>query len=120
MSQILIERQHALGLPVVRQHAQTWASKASDKFGVQYRYEAGDQQDVLHFEGNGIEGQLHVTETQLRLQAQLGFLAAMFQDQIEAKLNAQFDEMLQAARACRFIIKTASSTHPASASSYIF
>ena len=90
MSQILIERQHALGLPVVRQHAQTWASKASDKFGVQCRYEAGDQQDVLHFEGNGIEGQLHVTETQLRLQA-------MFQDQIEAKLNAQFDEMLQAA-----------------------
>ena len=97
MSQILIERQHALGLPVVRQHAQTWASKASDKFGVQCRYEAGDQQDVLHFEGNGIEGQLHVTESQLRLQAQLGFLAAMFQDQIEAKLNAQFDEMLQAA-----------------------
>lgn len=96
MSQILIERQHTLGLPAARQHAQQWASKATTKFGVQCRYEAGEQHDVLHFEGNGMEGRLQVTGTQLQLQAQLGFLAAMFQAQIEAKLNAQFDEIVQA------------------------
>ena len=95
MSHILIERQHALGLAVARQHARTWAEKATAKFGVQCRYEAGDVQDVLHFEGNGMDGQLQITADQLTLRAELGFLAAMFQEKIEAKLNAQFDAMVQ-------------------------
>ncbi|HEY4664344.1 MAG TPA: polyhydroxyalkanoic acid system family protein [Comamonas sp.] len=94
MSQILIERQHTLGLNAARQHAQTWAAKASAKFGVQCCYEAGDTSDVLHFDGNGMEGRLHVSGNHLKLEAQLGFLAAMFQDKIEAKLNEQFDEMV--------------------------
>lgn len=97
MSHIHIERQHTLGLPAARQHAQTWAEKATAKFGVQCRYEAGDAQDLLHFDGNGMEGQLLVSANALKLEAQLGFLAAMFQDKIEAKLNAQFDEMLHSA-----------------------
>lgn len=97
MSQILIERTHALGLPTARQHAQAWAAKATAKFGVECRYEAGDAQDVLHFNGNGMDGQLHVTATALRLQAQLGFMAAMFQSAIEDKLNAQFDAMVASA-----------------------
>ena len=96
MSHILIERQHQLGLPAARLHAQTWAEKATAKFGVQCRYDCGDTADVLHFEGNGMQGQLHVQASSLRLQAQLGFMAAMFQSQIEAKLNAQFDEMVAA------------------------
>ncbi|MDO4592893.1 MAG: polyhydroxyalkanoic acid system family protein [Comamonadaceae bacterium] len=97
MSHILIERQHALGLAVARQHARTWAEKATAKFGVQCRYEEGSSSDVLHFEGNGMQGQLHVTGNTLKLQAELGFLAAMFEDKIKAKLNEQFDEMVQAA-----------------------
>lgn len=97
MSHILIERQHTLGLPAARQHAQTWATKATAKFGVQCRYEAGAERDVLHFDGNGMQGQLHVSASDLKLQAELGFLAAMFQDKITAKLNEQFDEMVQAA-----------------------
>ena len=97
MTHILIERQHTLGLPTARQHAQSWAEKATAKFGVQCRYEAGDAHDVLHFDGNGMQGLLHVSATQLKLEAELGFLAAMFQEKIEAKLHAQFDEMLQAA-----------------------
>ena len=97
MSQILIERHHALGLPAARLHAQRWADKATAKFGVQCRYEAGDAQDVLHFSGNGMDGQLYVSAERLQLQAELGFLAAMFQDKIEAKLNEQFDEMVTSA-----------------------
>lgn len=96
VSQILIERAHALGLPAARQHAQKWAEQASAKFGVTCRYEAGDSQDLLHFNGNGIDGQLRVTPSALHLQAELGFLAAMFQDKIESKLNAQFDALLAA------------------------
>ena len=38
-----------------------------------------------------------VSASHLKLDAELGFLAAMFQDKIEAKLNEQFDEMVQPA-----------------------
>lgn len=97
VSHIHIERQHTLGLSAARQHAKNWADKATAKFGVQCRYEAGETHDLLHFEGNGMDGQLFVSASALKLQAELGFLAAMFQEKIEAKLNAQFDEMVQSA-----------------------
>ena len=94
MSQILIERSHTLGLEAARQHARHWAAQATAKFGVQCRYEAGSTQDVLHFDGSGMQGQLQVSAEQLRLEAELGFLAARFQEKIEAKLHAQLDAML--------------------------
>lgn len=97
MSDIQIDRAHTLGLPTARQHARLWADKAQAKFGVECRYEEGAERDVLHFSGNGIDGQLQVTASALQLRASLGFLAAMFKDQIEAKLNAQFNEMAAAA-----------------------
>lgn len=96
MSNILIERNHELGLPAARQHAQAWADKATAKFGVECRYESGEAEDLLHFSGNGMDGQLQVTAERLSLRAELGFLAAMFQEKIEAKLNEQFDEMVSA------------------------
>ena len=96
VSHIHIERQHTLGLPAARQHAQAWAEKATAKFGVECRYEAGDTQDLLHFEGSGMDGQLHISASHLKLEAKLGFLAAMLQETIEAKLKAQFDEMVRA------------------------
>ncbi|MDH0049937.1 MULTISPECIES: polyhydroxyalkanoic acid system family protein [Comamonas] len=97
MSDIQIDRPHTLGLPTARQHARLWADKAQAKFGVECRYEEGGEHDVLHFSGNGIDGQLHVSADALQLRASLGFLAAMFKDQIEAKLRAQFDDMAAAA-----------------------
>jgi len=93
VSDIQIDRTHTLGLPTARQHARLWADKAQAKFGVECRYEEGAEHDVLHFSGNGIDGQLQVSGDALQLRASLGFLAAMFKDQIEAKLRAQFDDM---------------------------
>ena len=91
MSAIQIDRAHSLGLPAARQHARLWAQKAEAKFGVQSRYEEGAERDMLRFSGNGIEGELLVTGAQLKLQMQLGFMASMFKDQIEAKLRDQLD-----------------------------
>lgn len=96
MPDIQLSRAHTLGLPAARQHAQHWAEKATEKFGVQCEYACGETQDELRFAGNGIAGRLTVTASALDLQAELGFLAAMFKDSLEAKLNAQFDAMLAA------------------------
>ncbi|MCT9810497.1 polyhydroxyalkanoic acid system family protein [Acidovorax sp. Be4] len=94
MPDIQLSRAHTLGLPAARQHAQRWGEKATEKFGVQCEYEPGDAQDLLRFSGNGVDGRLVVTASAFELEAELGFLAAMFKDSIEAKLNAQFDELL--------------------------
>lgn len=98
MPDIQIFRSHTLGLTIARQHAQRWADKAAAKFGVQSEYTCGDTEDRLHFSGNGVDGHLQVTASTLAFQAQLGFLAAMFKDSIEAQLNAQFDELLDPAQ----------------------
>lgn len=97
MSDIQITRTHSLGLPLARQHARRWGEQAAEKFGVQCDYTCGDTQDLLRFSGNGVDGQLQVTASALELQAELGFLAAMFKDSIEAKINAQFDALLATA-----------------------
>lgn len=94
MPAIEISRTHTLGLPAARQQAQRWGQLASEKFGVQCEYACGEAEDRLCFSGNGVDGQLLVTASALQLQAELGFLAAMFKDSIEAKLNAQFDALL--------------------------
>ena len=52
----------------------------------------------LEHSGRAAES-LYVTQSAVsqavrRLEAELGFLAAMFQEKIEAKLHAQFDAML--------------------------
>lgn len=94
MPDIQLSRTHSLGLPAARLHAQRWGEKAAEKFGVQCEYESGDAQDLLRFSGNGVDGRLVVTANAFELEAELGFLAAMFKDSIEAKLNAQFDELL--------------------------
>lgn len=97
MPDIQISRAHALGLAAAREHAQRWGEKAAEKFGVQCEYAAGDTEDLLRFSGNGVEGELRVTASALELEAELGFLAAMFKDSLEAKINAQFDALLNQA-----------------------
>jgi putative polyhydroxyalkanoate system protein len=94
---IQISRTHTLGLDTARAHARHWGDKAAEQFGVQCEYASGDTEDLLRFSGNGVDGQLRVTATALELQAELGFLAAMFKDKIESKINAQFDALLMKA-----------------------
>lgn len=94
MSQIHIQRHHELGLPTARQAALLWAEKAQEKFAMACRYEEGSAQDIVYFEGPGIEGTMVVQAGQFELHACLGFLLSAFQQQIEAKLNRQFDKLL--------------------------
>ena len=105
MSGIHIHRPHQLGLPAARQVAHLWAQKAEKKFDVTSRYETGTggaesaDQDTLYFENAGIQGQLQVQADQFVLTAQLGFLFSAFKEPLMAKLNAQFDALLDPAAA---------------------
>ena len=99
MSDIHIHRPHQLGLPAARQIALVWAQKVEKKFDVTCRYEEGAEQDTLHFENQGIQGQLQVQADQFELTAKLGFLFSAFKEPLRAKLNAQFDALLEPAAA---------------------
>lgn len=105
MSDIHIHRPHQLGLPAARQVALVWAQKVEKKFDLTCRYEEGNGpdgpngQDTLHFENQGIQGQLQVQADQFVLTAKLGFLFSAFKEPLRAKLNAQFDALLDPAAA---------------------
>lgn len=94
MPDIHIHRDHPLGLAAARQVARGWAEKAERKLDMSCRYEAGTEQDVLHFSRSGLEGTLQVRADSFELQAALGFLFSAFKDSIEDKISRQLDELI--------------------------
>ena len=96
MPDIHIHRPHQLGLSAARSVAHTWARKAEAKFGLACVYEAGAEQDTLHFHRAGVQGTLQVQADQFDLTAELGFLFGAFQGRIEAEIGAQLDKLLNA------------------------
>ena len=95
MPDIHILRPHGLDLPEARQAARVWAEKAERKFGMECRYEEGEQQDCLHFSRAGVQGTLQVDASQFVLNAELGFLFGVFQERIESEIHAQLDKLLE-------------------------
>jgi len=52
------------------------------KFGIDYGWE----EEVIHFERPGVNGQILVQETELRIQANLGLLLMMLKTPIEQEI----------------------------------
>ncbi len=98
MADIHIERDHGLGLEKAREIAAHWKADAESKFDMQCDYvqcEPGaSQTDVLEFSRMGVSGTMTVDASKFVLDAKLGFLFSSFQDQIEAKIESQLDEMI--------------------------
>jgi len=96
MAEIHIEREHSLAPQAAARAAQQWADKAQAKFGLACTHASAPDGEVVRFEGNGMHGTLRVTPGRFTVQAQLGFLAAMFKERIEAEINKHFDQLLGA------------------------
>jgi putative polyhydroxyalkanoate system protein len=74
MAQILIEREHQLGLAQARRTAAQWVQDAEHKFDMRCDYQPGEEADEVSFSRSGLSGTLAVSASTFRLQAQLGFL----------------------------------------------
>jgi putative polyhydroxyalkanoate system protein len=54
----------------------------AEKFGIDY----GWQEEVIHFERTGVNGQIEVKDSELRIQANLGFMLMILKGPIEQEI----------------------------------
>lgn len=100
MADILIQRDHTLGMEKARAVAAQWQKEAESDWGMDCTYvanetnENGELQDRLNFERAGASGYLCVTATQLNMKLELGFLMASFKDKIEERISSNLDKLL--------------------------
>lgn len=60
----------------------------SEKFGIDYGWE----DEVIHFERPGVHGQISVQDSELRIQAKLGFMLMMLKGPIEQEIYRYLEE----------------------------
>jgi putative polyhydroxyalkanoate system protein len=66
----------------------------AEKFGIDYGWEG----EVIHFERPGVSGRIQVKETELRIQARLGFMLMLLKAPIEQEIVRYLEEHF----GCRF------------------
>ena len=88
MSEIKARRHHSLPLEDARKAAEKIAAKLQKDFDLDWRWE----RHVLHFTRSGVNGELHVTKDEVRLDAQLGLLLSFLKQRIETEIDEQFDK----------------------------
>ena len=88
MSNIDIHAFHKLSHEDALTTADELSQDLSEKFGIDYGWE----DEVIHFERPGVHGQIQVMDTELRIQATLGFLLMMLKGPIEQEIVRYLEE----------------------------
>lgn len=83
MSDIDIHAHHKLSHEEALQAADELSCDLAEKFGIDY----GWDDEVIHFERPGVHGQIEVKDTELRIQATLGFMLMMLKGPIEQEIT---------------------------------
>lgn len=92
MSEIRIRRAHTKPLNEAKRAAEKMAKQLKRDFDLDYAWDG----QVLRFERSGVDGALHVTPKEIRLEAKLGFLLAFLKPRIESEVETQLDKLLGA------------------------
>jgi len=90
MSEIRIRRAHAKPLDQARKAAEKMARQLREDFDLDYEWDG----HVLRFQRTGVDGELHVTQKEIRLEARLGLLLTFLKPRIEAEVEQIFDKLL--------------------------
>ena len=88
MSTIDIHAYHNLSHDDALKAADELSIDLAKKFGIDYGWE----DEVIHFERPGVNGQILVKETELRIQANLGFMLMMLKGPIEQEIVRYLEE----------------------------
>lgn len=94
MHDIIISRDHQLGLAAARKLAFRWAETAEEKLGMACTYEEGKTSDLVSFKRPGAHGELKVTKDRFELHAKLGILLGAFRERIESEIVKNLDQLL--------------------------
>jgi putative polyhydroxyalkanoate system protein len=90
MSDIKLARPHSLSLA----KAKALAQKAADALAEEYDLTSEWHGDTLRFHRSGVNGQMHVTDSEIRLDVTLGLLLKAFKGAIAAHIERNLDELL--------------------------
>lgn len=88
MSTIDIHAYHNLDHEEALNAANELSIDLAKKFGIDYGWE----DEVIHFERPGVNGQILVMESELRIQANLGFMLMMLKGPIEQEIFRYLEE----------------------------
>jgi len=94
VSDIHIERNHALGIARAREVARQWTDQAERDYGMACEYAEGAEGDTAKFSRPGMDGSVEVTANTFTLHMTLGFLMDTFKGAIEEKVTRNLDELL--------------------------
>lgn len=90
MSQINICRPHQRTVAEVRDAVEQLAQSMSSQFHVACAW----QGDTLQFSRSGVDGQIHIEQDQVRVEARLGLLMSAFTPLVESEITRHLDEKL--------------------------
>jgi putative polyhydroxyalkanoate system protein len=91
MATIDIKRSHSIGKDKARTAAEAVAQRLKDKIDATYRWEGDD----LKFERSGAKGRIAVSDTEVRVEVELGMLLRPIKGKIEDKVHQYLDEYLK-------------------------
>ena len=90
MSDIQLVRPHSLPLA----KAKALAQKTADALAAEYDLASEWHGNTLRFHRSGVDGQMHVTDSEIRLDVTLGLLLKAFKGKIAGHIERNFDELL--------------------------
>ncbi len=93
MADISIVQEHKLTPKKAREAAQKVADVIADEYGLECEWDG----DVLHFERNGVQGQLTLEKKKAEMFIRLGFLMSAFAPTIQAKVEENMKKVFGAA-----------------------
>jgi putative polyhydroxyalkanoate system protein len=96
VSDIHIEREHALGLAGAREVAGAWVEQAEREFELRCTVIEGEHADTVEFMRSGVSGELRVTSNRFDLHARLGLLLGAFSPAIRREIEKNLDVLLGA------------------------
>ena len=88
MSTIDIHAFHKLSHEEALNAADELSVDLAEKFGIDYGWE----EEVIHFERPGVTGQIEVKDSELRIQANLGFMLMMLKGPIEQEIVSYLEK----------------------------
>ena len=90
MSDIKLVRPHSLPLT----KAKALAQKTADALAAEYDLASEWHGNTLRFHRSGVDGQMHVTDSEIRLDVTLGLLLKAFKGKIAGHIERTLDELL--------------------------
>ena len=90
MSDIKLVRRHSLPLA----KAKALAQKTADALAEEYDLTSEWHGDTLRFHRSGVNGHMHVTDSEIRLDVTLGLLLKAFKAKIAGNIERHFDELM--------------------------